>query len=77
MSDKNEETESDSEELIEARSQRRVMMVLWVSIVVVIVFVGILLYAKYHGLLKSPNQNQNTPFPPGPPISMSSEVTCL
>ena len=50
----------------QASWQKHVMVLLWISIAVLIVLVGILLYAKYHGLFES-SSDQAAPFPPGPP----------
>jgi hypothetical protein len=48
----------------QASWQKHVMVLLWISIAVLIVFGGILLYAKYHGLFESPS-DQVAPFPSG------------
>jgi len=48
----------------QASWQKHVMFLLWISIAVLIVFVGILLYAKYHGVFESPS-DQVAPFPAG------------
>ena len=48
----------------QASWQKHVMVLLWISIAVLIVFVGILLYAKYHGVFESPS-DQVAPFPSG------------
>ena len=48
----------------EASWQKHVMVLLWISIALLMVFVGILLYAKYHGLFESPS-DKVAPFPAG------------
>ena len=48
----------------QASWQKHVMVLLWISIALLMVFVGILLYAKYHGLFESPS-DQVAPFPSG------------
>ena len=48
----------------QASWQKHVMVLLWISIALLMVFVGILLYAKYHGLFESPS-DKVAPFPSG------------
>jgi hypothetical protein len=48
----------------EARRQKQVMVLLWASVVILIVLGGILVYAKYHGLFESSDQNAPVPYVP-------------
>ena len=48
----------------QASWQKHVMVLLWISIALLMVFIGILLYAKYHGLFESPS-DKVAPFPSG------------
>lgn len=46
--------------------ERREIALLWITIVLVFVLSGALLYVKYHGQFES-SSRQTTPFPAGPP----------
>jgi hypothetical protein len=48
--------------------QKRVVILLWISIALLLLLGGLLLYAGYHGVFGS-SPDLTTPFPPGPPVS--------